>query len=119
MSDDGLLVNFSIGDSIPISRPIYKTGSWKARQVANRLALKRSRSHENTVKKSQKGSRDDEHNSQNVRPAKRQRIEDEGTPERAVSHKESRARGAIDKSQEPQPQKQGISSLFTYNPKTT
>ncbi len=41
MADDGLLVNFSLEDSITGSKPIFRGGRWKNRLIANKVAARK------------------------------------------------------------------------------
>jgi len=123
MADDGMLINFDLGDGALVTRPIFRGGSWK-----DRLTAKKSAEY-NRAKRARKSDDPQNENVQsgsgegNDRPAKKIRLEQ---PVAGVSYAQtnrarpntSAKRTHNDSSGKPQ---QVVSSLFTYNPasKTT
>lgn len=113
MADDGMLLNFSLGDDIIKPEPKLKGGTWRDRLSARKIAKHRT-------KAGPKKPADESNTSQNPnriqvaqRPAKRQRTEGgevalgEGEGHRQ-SHSHSQRQG-----QQP---REFISSLFSKNP---
>lgn len=122
MSDDGMLLNFSIGDGPLIQRQKLTGGSWRARRDVERLSRQRSRKKEGP-KEGLKPA--DEHvkfdarsnvaEDVNTRPPKRQRVaigrSVPRTKDQQLDQNHSNDfRGA---------EKQVISSLFRFNPSST
>ncbi|OJD40703.1 uncharacterized protein BKCO1_1000502 [Diplodia corticola] len=104
MADDGMLLNFDLGDAALVAKPTFKGGRWKDRLTAKKAASRRDR-------KARPDS-DDTHTPSDPRPAKRQRVDDRfahqfghGPPARPSQPPAKNA-----------PPKQVVSSLFTYNP---
>ena len=107
MADDGMLMNFSVGEDPLQSKVVFKGGRWRDRLQAKKSSQRRREKHQtngtltgsNAVPTKVKETKTDEEVS---RPAKRQKTN--GAPPRN-NHANS-------KSQEV------VSSLFTYNPST-
>ncbi|KKY15927.1 putative atp-dependent rna helicase dbp7 [Diplodia seriata] len=104
MADDGMLLNFDLGDTALVAKPTFKGGRWKDRLTAKKAATRRDRK--------AKPDGDDAHLPSDPRPAKRQRVDDQfgqqwghGPPSRPNQQPQKNA-----------PPKQVVSSLFTYNP---
>ena len=105
MADDGLLMNFALGDDLLGAKPVFKGGRWKDRLQAKK-SLQRWKKVDNSGIKALTGSNAiptkakevlEDHDS---RPAKKQRLN--GTT--SLSNKTSSK------------PKEVVSSLFTYNP---
>ena len=107
MADDGMLMNFSVGEDPLQSKVVFKGGRWRDRLQAKKSSQRRREKPQtngtltgsNAVPTKAKETKADEEVS---RPAKRQKIN--GAP--------TRNNHANSKSQEV------VSSLFTYNPST-
>ncbi|KAL8850021.1 MAG: hypothetical protein Q9221_005038 [Calogaya cf. arnoldii] len=106
MADDGMLVNFSIGDEILNTKPVFRGGRWKDRLTAKKAAERRyQKSH--IAKPSVATSGDLTHPKKpdedvSERPPKRQRLD-----EPPQSHSRPRPNATS---------KEVVSSLFSYNP---
>ena len=108
MADDGLLMNFSIGDGIAGTKPIFKGGRWK-----DRLTLKkRAQNHGQKIQTlgSSTGSNAiltaaQDMETSSIHPIKRRKLDGPTT---------ARTRQATNK-----PGQDVVSSLFTSNPSTT
>ena len=101
MADDGLLLNFSLGDGAIKTQSVFKGGKWRDRLKAKKIAAGRL-----TDTAHSKGFNSDHRNeteSAHERPSKRQRI---STSNGHNSQRENT-------SQKPH---EVISSLFTFNP---
>ncbi|KAF3483090.1 ATP-dependent RNA helicase DBP7 [Arthroderma uncinatum] len=121
MADDGMLMNFDVGDGIISSQQKFRGGKWKDRLVAKKIAdhrHKKSQQPNTAGDNSQAARREDrDHGGAPNRPPKRQRLNNgdfqpssatiTGTPNNASSRY---ANG---------PQREVISSLFSYNPVAT
>jgi len=128
MADDGMLVNFSIGDEILRSKPVFKGGRWR-----DRLSAKRSTQRPHT-KATTTSDRAEDVNGFNgtdtaiAPPAKRQKIDDTGassttipspptlnsaTVQSSTSRSSTRRKPTSTPHHAP---KEVISSLFSYNP---
>ena len=105
MADDGLLMNFALGDDLLGVKPVFKGGRWKDRLQAKK-SLQRRKKGDNTGSKALTGS--------NVVPTKpREVLDDQGSR----PAKKQRLNGAIPVSNKSSTKpKEVISSLFTYNP---
>ncbi|KIW44070.1 uncharacterized protein PV06_05109 [Exophiala oligosperma] len=119
MADDGMFLNFSVGEPIVTQAQKFTGGSWRHRLKAKRWAQRGGRPRDtndpNKVPlQSRRQTKEQTENFGDSRPAKRRR-EDNYTPG-AVQ-----AGGNIHKSHDQKPSKgprEVISSLFTYNPKS-
>lgn len=128
MADDGMLVNFSIGDEVLRSKPVFKGGRWR-----DRLSAKRSTQRPHTKATTTADGAGDvkEVNGADTavsRPAKRQRIDDTGAPSTSNASPPTLDSAAAQSStsrpltrQKPtstprNAPKEVISSLFSYNP---
>ncbi|KAF2838895.1 ATP-dependent RNA helicase dbp7 [Patellaria atrata CBS 101060] len=113
MADDGMLLNFSVGEGLAAPLPSFKGGHWKDRLSAKRAALHRQSKVLGV-------------------PLPRRSKQDENNPNHINIEREGAARGAkrarleyngdsTTRSRVPPkgPPKQIISSLFTYNPQST
>ncbi|KAL8669310.1 MAG: hypothetical protein Q9168_006092 [Polycauliona sp. 1 TL-2023] len=106
MADDGMLVNFSIGDEILNSKPVFRGGRWKDRLIAKKTAERRyQRSHNakppiTTSGDTTQPKTPDENPPE--RSPKRQRLDE---PHKSHNKPHSNA-----------PPKEVVSSLFSYNP---
>ncbi|KAK2766817.1 ATP-dependent RNA helicase dbp7 [Arachnomyces sp. PD_36] len=123
MADDGMLLNFSIDDTIIPAQQKFKGGTWKDRLSAKKIALYRqNKSKGSTSGTAVEGQDERTRNPNRVsvgpRPYKRQRVD-------AGDFKPSSNRDGAPAAAEPgtAPQKQPhpgsrevISSLFSYNP---
>ncbi|KAF2755315.1 ATP dependent RNA helicase [Pseudovirgaria hyperparasitica] len=115
MADDGMLLNFDIGDGIIAAKSTFKGGRWKDRMSAKRSAGYRRRL-ENTpatgVNAARKPNRESEHSDSETgaRSAKRQRLDGNIGGSNGLPSSKTNSKG---------PQREVISSLFTYNPKST
>lgn len=103
MADDGMLLNFDIGDGPLVAKPTFKGGRWKDRLTAKKAAARRE-------KKSnpKPGSDDDAHPHSDPRPVKRQRVDDHFGQQNSHAKPNQPVKKA--------PPKQVVSSLFTFNP---
>ncbi|KAI4278591.1 MAG: hypothetical protein LQ337_000923 [Flavoplaca oasis] len=106
MADDGMLVNFSIGEDILKTKPVFRGGRWKDRLTAKKAAERRYQK-PRTVKPSAATNADitvPEKSNEEVpkRPPKRQRLE-----EPPKFHTKPRTNATS---------KEVVSSLFSYNP---
>lgn len=114
MADDGMLLNFSIGeDNVLKPEPKFKGGTWRDRLSAKKIAQHRS--------KGPKRGGEDNNNKQNTsqnpnriqlssRPSKRPRIDDGNSSN--LNHHDDNGR----KQQQQQQPRQIVSSLFSRNP---
>ncbi|KAL8910907.1 MAG: hypothetical protein Q9171_003862 [Xanthocarpia ochracea] len=108
MAEDGMLVNFSIGDEILSTKPVFRGGRWKDRLTAKKAAERRhQKSH---IPKPLTATAEDlivpQESEGNVpeRPPKRQKLEG-----LAKSHTKPRPNSNSNS-------KEVVSSLFSYNP---
>ncbi|KAK8235979.1 ATP-dependent RNA helicase-like protein dbp7 [Phyllosticta capitalensis] len=103
--DDGMLLNFDLGDAPLVARPSFKGGRWKDRLTAKKAVARRQKKSANPDSHS---GGDAEAKETDDRPAKRQRVEEliQGRPQR--------------KREQPVQAKPGdfVSSLFTSNPES-
>ncbi|KAK7538230.1 ATP-dependent RNA helicase DBP7 [Phyllosticta citribraziliensis] len=90
--DDGMLLNFDLGDAAIVARPSFKGGRWKDRLTAKKAVLRRQK----------KTNPQEEAEDTQDRPVKRQRVEEPQAraPQRQVQPGEF------------------VSSLFTKNPES-
>ncbi|EFE43517.1 hypothetical protein TRV_01728 [Trichophyton verrucosum HKI 0517] len=118
MADDGMLMNFDVGDGIISSQQKFKGGKWKDRLVAKKIADHRHKKSKQpfTADDSRRGERGGEadHGGVSSRPPKRQRLNNgDFQPSTAtitgVSNNSSSKYATG-------PQREVISSLFSYNP---
>ncbi|KAL9610303.1 MAG: hypothetical protein Q9167_004995 [Letrouitia subvulpina] len=110
MADDGLLVNFSIGDEVLKTRPVFQGGRWK-----DRLAAKRRSQRVQTPKHSAEKSQS--HFTPDKEPSSH--ISDRPTTDRPPKRIKLSPSAAVDpKSRSTKPPHEVISSLFTSNPST-
>ncbi|EFR00220.1 ATP-dependent RNA helicase DBP7 [Nannizzia gypsea CBS 118893] len=118
MADDGMLMNFDVGDGIISSQQKFKGGKWKDRLVAKKIAGHRHKKSKQqfTADDSDRGARGGEadHGGAYSRPPKRQRLNNgDFQPSTAtitgVSNNSSSKYATG-------PQREVISSLFSYNP---
>jgi ATP-dependent RNA helicase DDX31/DBP7 len=105
MADDGMLLNFSIGEEPLNTKTSLKGGPWRARR----------RVQKQTVHHTQKEAQPDNEEFDS-RPAKRIRVDD-GPGRHALGI--SKIAGTSDSNRSHPSQKQYISSLFSYNPAST
>ena len=108
MADDGLLMNFSIGDGILSIKAVFKGGRWKDRLTAKKRAQHRNQKTQTSGPFTGSNAvptiiKDTETNGS--RPAKRQKLNGPAT---------SRPKQSKDK-----PAQEVVSSLFSSNPSTT
>lgn len=126
MADDGMLLNFSVGDGITTTKPSFKGGRWKDRLTAKKAALhwqkKMAGSLKPTQNRRQHRSPDSEGSKEYIGPrtTKKPRINGEFKPA-SNNHTVSNIARTGTGGHETQKghQKQFISSLFTYNPTST
>ena len=114
MADDGLLLNFSIGDAPFIAKSSFKGGRWKDRLTAKKAASNWQKKHANSTPQNQEQSAllEDAPVDLNDRPAKRQRIEGVSSKNQNVPRTQ-----ACETNKQPSQANQFVSSLFTSNPK--
>ncbi|EEP75823.1 conserved hypothetical protein [Uncinocarpus reesii 1704] len=121
MAEDGMLLNFSLDDTIITPQQRFKGGTWKDRLVAKKIAVKRQ-------KKGGQGGGSGEAKGNNAynpnrievsvgqRPAKRQRV-DNGDFKPATKPGSGATTGNKEQvDRKATGDRQVISSLFTYNP---
>jgi len=128
MADDGMLVNFSIGDEILRSKPVFKGGRWRDRLSAKRSTQRPHTKATSTADYAENVNKVNGTDSAVARPAKRQRIDDTGAPSTSNSSPPTLNNAAAQSStsrpstrQKPastprNAPKEVISSLFSYNP---
>lgn len=121
MADDGMLLNFSVGDGPLLTKPSFKGGRWKDRHTAKKAALHRqSKIAGNSKPKTalQTPPTSGEEDVHVPRPAKRQRVDENfksaSTGRNAASNTARPNTGQNDGVRGPP--KQVISSLFSFNP---
>lgn len=116
MADDGMLLNFAVGDQPWQPKTTYKGGRWKDRLTAKK-ALQYGQNKDNPDYKKQNDARNDVRSGSNSepRPFKRQRTDGEYKP----THTTGRTGPRDGKDAPRQRPKEVISSLFTYNPIST
>lgn len=117
MADDGMLLNFTLGDDVLKAEPKLKGGTWRDRLSAKKSAKRQSKgpktSTENGGDGGNKGNEPRNPNriqvSSQPRPSKRQRTTEDGDSHPSQKHHQ----------QQPQQQqpRQVVSSLFSYNPR--
>ncbi|OJJ79488.1 putative ATP-dependent RNA helicase [Aspergillus glaucus CBS 516.65] len=113
MADDGMLLNFSLGDDIIKPEPKLKGGTWRDRLSAKKITQHRTKAGPKTPGDESNNTSQNPNRIQVAqRPAKRQRTEGgEGPSEgHRPSHSHSQRQG---QGQQP---KEFISSLFSKNP---
>lgn len=105
MADDGLLMNFALGDDLLGVKPVFKGGRWKDRLQAKK-SLQRWKKGDNSGNKTLTGS--------NAVPTKPREVSDDQVPRPA---KKQRLNGTTSTSNKTSTKpKEVVSSLFTYNP---
>ena len=124
MADDGMLLNFSIGDAVVAARPKFKGGKWKDRLTATKVSKHRQQkifssnsvstdkttsSHATNVVTREGDGEDVNAN----RPAKRQRLDQQPRSGLEVAGTTSRGRYSGHGRGKPQ---EFVSSLFSFNP---
>jgi ATP-dependent RNA helicase DDX31/DBP7 len=130
MADDGMLVNFSLDDSLTRKTPKFKGGSWKDRMIAKKIAKFRGQKRENRgpdgqaqPQRQQNTSRADgiQNNAEypTPRPAKRRRENGDFVASATHNVLRSNSRTQTRPPQQPSKPREVISSLFTYNPTST
>ncbi|KAL8805641.1 MAG: hypothetical protein Q9200_005343 [Gallowayella weberi] len=110
MADDGMILNFSVGEEILSAKPAFRGGRWKDRLIAKKAAEYRyQKSHSAKPSADLESTLVLEKNDENVheRSPKRQRIDEIS---RNQSHTKPRPNSTS---------KEVISSLFSYNPSST
>ncbi|KAH8705455.1 putative ATP dependent RNA helicase [Talaromyces proteolyticus] len=120
MADDGMLLNFSIGDSVLKPETKFRGGSWRDRLSAKKVAQgKRAPRSRNSRSNGQPTGENNPNNERlgprgesGPRPNKRQKTEDEDFRPSTSANREPRE-GAPGRGPKP---KQIISSLFSFNP---
>ncbi|KMU75913.1 ATP-dependent RNA helicase dbp7 [Coccidioides immitis RMSCC 3703] len=122
MAEDGMLLNFSLDDSVIKPQQRFKGGTWKDRLVAKKIAVKRQNKSRHSAETGAVNSNNPQNpNKINVptgqRPAKRQRID--GGDFKPTT-KSSAGGGGVGNDEQTDRKSYGdrqvISSLFTYNP---
>ncbi|KAL8694830.1 MAG: hypothetical protein Q9218_000589 [Villophora microphyllina] len=109
MADDGMLMNFSIGDEVLHTKPVFRGGRWKDRLLAKKVAERRYQKTQ-PEKKSQTSNETSTANEKDdtatpERPPKRQKLN-----EPSANRTRTRPNTAP---------KEVVSSLFSYNPTST
>ena len=105
MADDGLLMNFALGDDLLRAKSVFKGGRWKDRLQAKK-SLQRRKKGDNSGSKALTGS--------NAVPTKPNGILDDQAP-RPVKKQRLNGTAPISNKTSTKP-KEVVSSLFTYNP---
>ncbi|EFW14210.1 ATP-dependent RNA helicase dbp7 [Coccidioides posadasii str. Silveira] len=122
MAEDGMLLNFSLDDSVIKPQQRFKGGTWKDRLVAKKIAVKRQNKSRHSPETGAVNSNNPQNpNKINVptgqRPTKRQRID--GGDFKPTT-KSSAGGGGVGNDEQTDRKSYGdrqvISSLFTYNP---
>ncbi|KLJ11528.1 ATP-dependent RNA helicase DBP7 [Blastomyces silverae] len=138
MADDGMLLNFNLGDGIIQTQQKFKGGTWKDRLSVKKIALHRQNKSKfpNSEDQDRAGRKDGAVNPNRVeitspRPPKRQRVDGDFKPSSSSSHRasghtptstnvgSSNDRGNTQGNQARKNQNQPreiISSLFSFNP---
>ncbi|KAK2744207.1 ATP-dependent RNA helicase dbp7 [Onygenales sp. PD_40] len=131
MADDGMLLNFSVGDGIINTQQRFKGGTWKDRLSAKKIALSRKNKSggPNSGDGGKDGKKDGLVNPNRVevapRPPKRQRVDGDFKPSshRADGHATNTSGASQDnqarKNQHQNQPREIISSLFSFNPTST
>ncbi|KAL9582700.1 MAG: hypothetical protein Q9212_003145 [Teloschistes hypoglaucus] len=109
MADDGMLVNFSIGEEILHTKPVFRGGRWKDRLAAKKAAERRYQKYQ-PEKKSESNNgivptQEENDTTATERPPKRQKLDSSST-----HHPKPRPNAAT---------KEVVSSLFSSNPAST
>ncbi|KAI9836666.1 MAG: ATP-dependent RNA helicase dbp7 [Sarea resinae] len=122
MADDGMLLNFSVGDGPLSSTPTFKGGRWKDRVAAKKVARhKQQRASARPVEEDNATAIDhaDDERTSNPRPPKRQRVS--WDPDDPPAGRRSLAHSGRSLEQNPRDNKphQVVSSLFSFNPTPT
>ncbi|KAI1938608.1 ATP-dependent RNA helicase dbp7 [Ophidiomyces ophidiicola] len=118
MAEDGMLLNFSLDESIIKPQQRFKGGTWKDRLVAKKIAVKRQNKSGETAGNPKSDIQNPNKISvlANQRPAKRRRVDggDSKPTPKPISGDGSTNNGQADRGT--LGDRQVISSLFTYNP---
>ncbi len=129
MADDGMLLNFLVGDALLNATPRFKGGRWKDRLTAKKVSQHRQQKifgpkpaiAGSTASVSKADSEDGDGKDFNAsRPAKRQKVDQQSKPESTwygAGATGSASRGKPSTHTRGKPQ-EVISSLFSYNPAT-
>ncbi|KAL9002493.1 MAG: hypothetical protein Q9188_004574 [Gyalolechia gomerana] len=108
MADDGMLVNFSLGDEILKTKPVFRGGRWKERLLAKKAAERRYKNpqpqHPSAASNEDTTVPETINEAVPERPQKRQKL---SSPSKA--HSNSR----------PDKSKDVVSSIFSSNPSST
>ncbi|KAF2143898.1 uncharacterized protein K452DRAFT_285936 [Aplosporella prunicola CBS 121167] len=116
MADDGMLMNFDLGDGPLVVKPTFKGGRWKDRLTAKKAAAHRAKRSSDPKPAVDGAPSRNAGDNRDPRPNKRQRVDDEFRPANA-GHKAGQNAGQnAGKNGAP---RQFISSLFTFNPEST
>ncbi|KEF54192.1 uncharacterized protein A1O9_09987 [Exophiala aquamarina CBS 119918] len=122
MADDGLLLNFSVNETPANHLQKFKGGSWRERLQAKRDAKRGTKPRQNDPNKVPIKSREPQSQTPDLaetRPAKRRR-ENGYTPPFSEPGSQSRPQGQKrNEANTTAGPREVISSLFTYNPKST
>ena len=110
MADDGMLMNFSVGEDSLGIKPVFKGGRWRDRLQAKKSLQRRREKNQtngtltgsNAVPTKTREIGTDE---ESLRPAKRQKVNGAPSAQSRNSHAKSKPHEVV-------------SSLFTYNPST-
>lgn len=122
MADDGMLMNFSIGDAPLSTKPVFKGGRWRDRLIAKKVSQHRRQKLQTEKPRFDAATGANAVNGQveadtvDDRPAKRPRIDEEvrnSRPKQGTALQRQIRAQINAKSQEV------VSSLFSYNPSST
>ena len=105
MADDGLLMNFALGDDLLGVKPVFKGGRWKDRLQAKK-SLQRRKKGDNSGSRALTGS--------NAVPTKPKELLEDQTPRPAKKQRLNGTQSMSNKTSSKS--KEVVSSLFTYNP---
>ncbi|KAL8831093.1 MAG: hypothetical protein Q9170_005443 [Blastenia crenularia] len=108
MADDGMLVNFSIGEEILKTRPVFRGGRWKERLSAKKSAERRHQKPQPEVLSAT-------NNGTTTAPEEN----DEAAPERPFKRQKPNTYSKGYTTSRPSNSKEVVSSIFTYNPSST
>ncbi|KAI9679431.1 MAG: ATP-dependent RNA helicase dbp7 [Caeruleum heppii] len=132
---DGLLLNFSLGDGLLSAKQTFKGGRWKDRLTARKVAKHRQQKRDTPVTKEHvletaENLRDPNGPTQDdggpyqspYRASKRQRVDDENHEPANRAEAQSKVPRSVGPSSTDRPggkPREVVSSLFTYNPKSS
>lgn len=120
MADDGMLLNFSLGDDIIKPETKIKGGTWRDRLSAKKIAQHRTKGgpRKNNADGTQNGETSQNPNRIQVgpRPPKRQRTDGDGPGGGHESGKQPQSHSQSHSQSQSQQPRQVISSLFSRNP---